>query len=135
MERRIRQRLEIFKEVEKSFRMGRDELKEYQLKKLKSTLLHVFDNCNYYKDKMKMAGINRPMLENIKSLDDIKNIPFTSREDISAQYPFGLLSVPENGLSRYGKVQVLLLARLIHVIHMRTGLRITVLLHIIFPVL
>ena len=103
MEKRIKQRLEIFKEVKKSFSMGRDELKEYQLKKLKSTLLHVFDNCNYYKNKMEKAGINRQVLEDIKSLEDIRKIPFTSREDISAQYPFGLLSVPQSGLSRYGE--------------------------------
>lgn len=103
MRKRMNRRIEIFNEVKESFAMNRAQLREYQTKKLRKTLLHVFDHCEFYRNKMINEGIDRKLLEDIDQLEDIRKIPFTTRKDINSQYPFGLLSSPKEDLIRYGE--------------------------------
>jgi phenylacetate-CoA ligase len=68
-----------------------DELKSHQLEGLQWTVKHAYEGSSLYKNKMDQAGI-RP--EDIQSHDDLKKLPFTTAQDLRADYPFPLLSVP-----------------------------------------
>ena len=71
--------------------MSRPQLEELQLKRLKGTVTRVYERVPYYREKMIKAGI-KP--EDIRSLDDLKYLPFTTKEDLRDNYPFGLFAVP-----------------------------------------
>jgi phenylacetate-CoA ligase len=70
--------------------MPRKQLRELQLKKLKELVKHCYDNSAFYKRKLKTAGVT---LDNIKTLEDLKKIPFTVKTDLRDNYPFGLVAV------------------------------------------
>ena len=67
---------------------GRGEIKDLQLKRLKETVERIYSNVPYYKKKLDEAGVTP---DSIKSLDDLKRIPFTTKDDLRENYPFGLL--------------------------------------------
>lgn len=69
----------------------REELMDAQLEGLKWTVKHAYNGSSVYKKKLDEAGV-RP--EDIHSLDDIQNLPFTTSGDLQEGYPFPLLSVP-----------------------------------------
>ncbi len=68
-----------------------EELAALQLKGLKWTVKHAYNGSAFYRRKFEEAGV-KP--DNIKTLDDIKRLPFTTADDLKAGYPFPLLSVP-----------------------------------------
>ncbi|MFZ0448463.1 MAG: phenylacetate--CoA ligase [Desulfatiglandaceae bacterium] len=68
-----------------------DVLKDLQLEGLKWTVCHAYGGSGFYKKKLDEAGV-RP--EDIKSLDDLERLPFTTARDLQEGYPFPLLSVP-----------------------------------------
>lgn len=68
-----------------------DELRELQLEGLKWTVGHAYNGCPAYKKKLDEAGVKA---EDIRSLDDIEKLPFTTSKDLQEGYPFPLLSVP-----------------------------------------
>lgn len=67
------------------------ELKECQLQGLKWTVNHAYHGSAFYRERLDKAGV-RP--EDIKVLDDIRRLPFTTADDLKEGYPFPLLSVP-----------------------------------------
>ncbi len=67
-----------------------DALKELQLKRLKKTLIQV-QQVEFYRKLLSGAGI-KPA--SIKTLDDVRKIPFTRKQDLRGGYPFGFLAVP-----------------------------------------
>jgi phenylacetate-CoA ligase len=67
------------------------ELREIQLRGLQWTVTHAYNNSPFYRRKLDEAGV-KP--EDIKSLDDIRRLPFTTAEDLQEGYPFPLRSVP-----------------------------------------
>ncbi len=69
----------------------RDELSALQLEGLKWTIEHAYKGSPAYRKKLDQGGI-RP--EDIRSLDDIQRLPFTTSTDLQEGYPFPLLSVP-----------------------------------------
>ena len=71
--------------------LSRDELKQLQGKRLKETVKRVYENVPYYAEKMKEAGITP---EDIKTVDDLKKLPFTYKIDLRNNYPFGTFAVP-----------------------------------------
>lgn len=71
--------------------MDRDLLKELQLKRLKETVTRVYHNVPHYRDKMQKLGLTP---EDIKSLEDIKLLPFTTKDDLRQTYPFGMFATP-----------------------------------------
>ncbi|AGB49961.1 coenzyme F390 synthetase [Methanomethylovorans hollandica DSM 15978] len=77
--------------------MGHAELKELQLTRLKKTVAATYNNVPFYARRFKEAGI-RP--EDIRSLDDLKNLPFTYKADLRDNYPFGLFAVPKSEVVR-----------------------------------
>ena len=74
-------------EIEK---MPREQLRELQVKKLKESI-NVALNSPFYKKRFEEIGL-KP--EDIKSLADLRKIPFTTKQDLRDTYPFGMASVP-----------------------------------------
>lgn len=77
--------------------LSRKEIEEIQITRLKETVQRVYDNVPFYKAKMEEVGI-KP--EDIKSLKDLKNLPFTVKQDLRDTYPFGMFAVPKKELVR-----------------------------------
>lgn len=75
---------------EKRETMTRAEIEEYQLGRLQATVKHCM-NSPFYKKRFEEIGLNP---EDIKSLEDIRKIPFTTKQDLRDTYPFGIASVP-----------------------------------------
>ncbi len=67
------------------------KLKDLQLERMKWSLKHSYDNVPFYKNSFDKAGF-KP--EDFKSLDDMKRVPFLTKKDMRAAYPFGLFAVP-----------------------------------------
>jgi len=72
--------------------MDLDELKNIQSERLTKLVAYVYKNCPVYKEKFDAAGISP---DGIKSIDDIVKLPFTTKEDMRDNYPFGMFSVPQ----------------------------------------
>ena len=70
--------------------MSRDQLENLQLERLQKTVRHCM-NAEFYRERFKELGI-KP--EDIRTLDDVQKLPFTTKEDLRNHYPFGLASVP-----------------------------------------
>lgn len=77
--------------------MSLDEIKQFQLERLQSTLNRVSENVDFYKRKFKEVGID---VTQIKSLEDIKNLPFTTKQDLRDNYPYGMFAVPLKDIVR-----------------------------------
>ena len=70
--------------------MSRDQLEALQLERLQKTVRHCM-NSEFYCQRFKELGITP---EDIRTLDDVQKLPFTTKEDLRNHYPFGLASVP-----------------------------------------
>ncbi len=71
--------------------MGRDELEQLQLERLQSTLHRVYMNVPFYRRKFDDLGIDP---DDFTSLKDIRKLPFTTKDDLRDNYPYGLFAVP-----------------------------------------
>lgn len=71
--------------------VSRDELEALQLRRLRDTLEHVYANSAPYRQKFEAAGVTPA---DLNTLADLSKFPFTSKDDLRAEYPFGLFSVP-----------------------------------------
>ena len=71
--------------------MSREDMRLLQSERLIETVKRCYENVPFYKKKMDQKGI-RP--EDIKSIDDITKLPFTTKHDLRDEYPFGLQAVP-----------------------------------------
>jgi len=71
--------------------MDREELELLQLTRLRSTLERVYRDVPCYRRKFDAAGV-RP--GNVKSLDDLAQLPFTTKDDLRESYPYGMFAVP-----------------------------------------
>ncbi len=78
------------KDVECSDLAGLKALQSHHLKKL---IPYIYRNCPVYKQKIDAAGVNP---DAIQSIDDIKRLPFTTKEDMRDYYPYGLFSAPQD---------------------------------------
>jgi phenylacetate-CoA ligase len=67
------------------------QMKHIQSERLKEVVQYVYDRCPAYKKKLDNAGV-RPAA--IKGIDDIEQLPFTAKDDMRDNYPFGLFSSP-----------------------------------------
>ena len=70
--------------------LTREQISALQLERLQATVRHCM-NSPFYKQRFEEIGL-KP--EDIKSLDDIRKIPFTTKADLRDTYPFGMASVP-----------------------------------------
>ena len=70
---------------------SRDEISALQLKRLKWTLAHVYKNVAHYKRTFDRAGVHP---DDLKTLDDLRKFPFTTKAELRDNYPFGLMAMP-----------------------------------------
>ena len=73
--------------------MPRDQLEALQLDKLKKTVVYCYENIKFYKDLFDDAGFDP---HSIETLDDIRRAPFTTKQDLRDQYPYGMFAVPKS---------------------------------------
>ncbi len=78
-------------------RMSRDELEALQLTRLQETVRHAYENVKHYRQKLDDAGVHP---DDIRVLEDIGRIPFTTKEDLRQNYPFGMFAVPQEQVAR-----------------------------------
>ncbi|SKA08967.1 AMP-binding enzyme [Trichlorobacter thiogenes] len=71
--------------------MPREELEQLQLERLQATLNRVYKNVRCYQNKFNEKGI---VPEDITSLADLSRLPFTTKEDLRLNYPYGMFAVP-----------------------------------------
>jgi phenylacetate-CoA ligase len=76
---------------EKQECIQRDELEQLQLERLESTLNRVYMNVPFYRKRFDEHQIDS---ESIRSIDELQNIPFTTKNDLMSNYPYGLFAVP-----------------------------------------
>ena len=77
--------------------MDRNGIRHVQSERLRETVERIYFNVPYYRDKMQKAGLGP---ESIKSIDDIAKLPFTTKQDLRDNYPFGLFAVPMSEIVR-----------------------------------
>jgi len=76
---------------------SRDELAALQLKRLKWSLLHAYENVSHYRQSFEEKGVHPGEL---KSLEDLANFPFTVKQDLRNHYPFGMFAIPRDDVVR-----------------------------------
>ncbi len=77
--------------------MGRQEMRQLQSERLQNLVKRVYENVPFYTQKMDELGV-KP--EDIKNIDDIVKLPFTYKQDLRDNYPFGLFAVPKKDIVR-----------------------------------
>ena len=77
--------------------MPREELEQLQIERLQSSLNRVGRNVDFYRDAFERNGID---IEKIRSIKDIKDLPFTTKEDLRKSYPYGMFAVPLRDIVR-----------------------------------
>ncbi|MCA0871104.1 phenylacetate--CoA ligase [Seohaeicola saemankumensis] len=76
---------------------SRDEIGALQLDRLKWSLRHAYDNVAMYKARFDEAGVHP---DDLKTLSDLAKFPFTYKNDLRDNYPFGLFAVPREQIIR-----------------------------------
>ena len=71
--------------------MAREDLEQLQLERLQSTLYRVGTHVPFYKKKFDELKFN---YDNVRSLNDLRRLPFTIKQDLRDNYPYGLFAVP-----------------------------------------
>jgi phenylacetate-CoA ligase len=84
-------------ELDAEERMSRDELQFLQLTRLQSTVRSAYENVPTYRKKFDEVGVKPG---DIRELTDIRLLPFTTKEDLRASYPFGMFAVPMEQVAR-----------------------------------
>lgn len=82
---------------ERSECMGRDEMRELQSTRLRHTVERVYHNVPFYRKKMHDLGLEPG---DIKDIDDLSILPFTTKQDLRDNYPYGLFAVPMSEVVR-----------------------------------
>lgn len=76
---------------------SRDEITALQIKRLKATLKHAYENVPHYKKAFDKKGVHP---DDLKTMGDIVKFPFTTKSDLRDNYPFGMLAVPQSKVAR-----------------------------------
>jgi phenylacetate-CoA ligase len=84
----------IYNKIESA---SREEIEKVQLKRLKEVVNRVYHLSPFYRKKFEELNITP---DDIKSLDDIEKLPFTKKQDLRDNYPFGLFTVPMSEVVR-----------------------------------
>lgn len=77
--------------------MPREQMRALQNERLLRLVQRVYNNVEFYKKKMDKSGV-KP--DDIKSIDDLSKLPFTTKQDLRDNYPFGLFAVPMREIVR-----------------------------------
>lgn len=77
--------------------MDRPQLEQLQMERLRNILNNVYKNVPFYREKFQEMGLE---VCDIKTLDDVKLLPFTVKQDLRDNYPFGMFAVPMSEIVR-----------------------------------
>ncbi|MDR1430214.1 MAG: phenylacetate--CoA ligase [Spirochaetaceae bacterium] len=77
--------------------LPRDDLELWQLSQLRETVGHAL-RTPFYRERLARSGIRKS--DDIKSLDDLRRVPFTTKNDLREGFPYGFLSVPREEVVR-----------------------------------
>ncbi|NBH81939.1 phenylacetate--CoA ligase family protein [bacterium C-53] len=77
--------------------MSRDELQALQSKRLVKTVNRVYHNVEYYRKRMQKEGIEPG---DIRGIEDLSKLPYTTKDDLRETYPFGLFAAPQSEIVR-----------------------------------
>ena len=77
--------------------MSRDEITAHQDERLKHIVAYTFGHSEYFRKKFESCGIESPY--DFKGLDDLKKLPFMSKDDFRREYPLGMCCVPKNQIA------------------------------------
>ncbi len=77
--------------------MPREDLETIILRRLKTTIDRIYSNVPFYRLKFEENGITP---DDIRSLEDLQRIPFTTKEDLRDNYPYGMFAVPMDNVVR-----------------------------------
>lgn len=77
--------------------MSRDELAELQSKRLVKVVNRVYHNVEFYRRRMQEAGIEPG---DIRGIEDLPKLPYTTKNDLRDTYPFGLFAAPQSEIVR-----------------------------------
>ena len=84
-------------ELEPIERASRDELQALQLQRLRWSLRHAYDNVAHYRRAFDAKGVHP---DDLTSLADLAQFPFTVKADLRDNYPFGMFAVPRERIAR-----------------------------------
>ncbi|HTC07500.1 MAG TPA: phenylacetate--CoA ligase PaaK [Acetobacteraceae bacterium] len=76
---------------------SRDEIMALQRQRLAWSLGHAYDNVPHYRTVFDKAGVHP---EDFRALEDLAKFPFTTKQDLRANYPFGMFAVPREQIAR-----------------------------------
>ena len=76
---------------------SRDEIAALQLRRLRWSLRHAYENVPHYRRSFEAAGVAP---DDLKELADLRRFPFTAKADLRANYPFGMFAVPRDKIVR-----------------------------------
>ncbi len=71
--------------------MAREDLEQLQLERLEATINRAYLNVPFYRKKFDELGVDP---DQIRSLDDLRRLPFTTKDDLRENYPYGMFAVP-----------------------------------------
>jgi len=91
------QRIPQAGELEPIETASRDELQALQLERLRWSLRHAYENVAHYRAAFDAAGVHP---DDLKTLSDLANFPFTDKKTLRDNYPFGLFAVPREQVVR-----------------------------------
>jgi phenylacetate-CoA ligase len=74
-----------------------DELRALQLQRLQWSVRHAYENVAHYRESFRAAGVHP---HDLRSFDDLARFPFTVKDDLRANYPFGMFAVPREQVVR-----------------------------------
>jgi phenylacetate-CoA ligase len=77
--------------------LPREDMEKLQLRRLKSLVARVYATVPFYRNKFKERDMTPA---DVRSLDDLKLLPFTEKQDLRNHYPFGLFAVPRENIVR-----------------------------------
>jgi len=84
-------------ELDPEERLSREEIEQLQLSRLQQTVRHAYANVPLYTRKFDEAGVHP---DDIRTLADVRRLPFTTKEDLRETYPFGMFAVPMADVAR-----------------------------------
>jgi phenylacetate-CoA ligase len=84
-------------EFDTAERLTSEELRAQQLERLRGTLQHAYDHVGHYRRAFDAAGVHP---QDCRSLADLARFPFTTKDDLRANYPFGMFAVPRRDVRR-----------------------------------
>src|SRR4051812_22723420 len=76
---------------------SRDEIAALQLRRMKWSLRHAYENVAHYRKSFDAAGVHP---DDLKDLSDLRKFPLTSKDDLRANYPYGMFAVPMDKVVR-----------------------------------